>query len=603
MSPAPSLPNLAELRPERLQQPPTRGIRIERDGSIRFVNPHHASDGRFEDEPKDGESSGEGREDNEDGKGKGAAPAPPETEEEEDQILQNNQVDDDASNVEEDATRDRDAELQPTENGKSDTVDVGKEPECRRQVGEFFFEEDGRTVATFPVDAYWNAESQKGPGVANPGFAADDYAAIKRHFATAGAAFANVNVRSLQMRGVGFGIGESDFFRELVDATGSQCTFLYTTTVDREWGNTDAQWPVGKCPDGRIRALLKLVRGADRDQLNYLAEVFATISYTLELSAAVAVDDDGPETSVYRTVESMLVWLPKRATDQIEARAHAVSLVTSDADAFLNERTCKTLVANQAGETRIGGNEYTALWMQYYYDGAKEDGAERENAVLSNRFLGDLFGLWWATRKLVYGDLDDARISKPAGVGAFRKVWNAVEWTPATDVVRGDAGNFADVARLRFPLPPFTVILRDTEDEMKLACPSRPIVQTVVQMKSPEVGTAGAVGLSSFGSAYVGLLFNPQLTPLRHEEEDNSLAEFCEDVAQMGMHAILQVLEVTTSPWSGTRFCSLYKGMIDNIDPDPNEAERVRLRDRLDVVVDMLRAKRDKLLSVTTGFR
>jgi hypothetical protein len=615
--PAPaSLPSLAELRVERLQTPPTNGIRILRNGSLRFVNPFDPRDDDLDSEPEDGERSRGGGEENKDGKGERAAPAPPEPVKEEVKKVEQDKVDGDDAGEDEDANSDGKPELETAKDGEPDAVDVGKEPECRRQVDELFVEEDGRVVATFPVDAYWDAPSQKGPGVAKPGFTAEDYAAIEGHFTRAGAAFRDKGVQSLQMHGVGFGIGQSGFFSELFDAVDSQCTFLYAQTTDKGWGETNAQWSVGECPDGRIRALLTLVRNAKPDQLDHLKEVFASTCYTLELSAADEEEEAGEagedgedgdsKTSVYRTVERMLVWLPKRDTDLTKAPAHCVRLVPTDADAFLNGKACRNLVENRNWNGRIGGNQYTPLWRDYYLEGADEDGVDRRNAVLCNRVLNDLFGLWWATRKLVYGDLDDARVSAPEGVGAFRKVWNAVEWTSADDVVQGDGGRFKKVERLRFPVPPFEVDTEDPEVKMKLPCPSRPIVQTVVQMKSSIDGLYGAVGIRSFGSAYVGLLFHPERSPLFYDlrptprpddERGSNLVMFCNNVAEMGMHAVLQVLEVTTAPWSGTRFCTLYEGLVDGIQPVLDETERGRIRELLDELVATLRMKRDELLT------
>lgn len=616
-----SLPSLAELRVERLQLPPTNGIRVLRNGSLRFVNPFDGSDDDFDAESKDGERGRGGGEEDKDGEGKRPAPAPPEPVEEEAEELKQDNVNGDEADNEDDATADGESELETAENGEPSAVDVSKEPACRRQVDEFFVEENGRVVATLPVDAYWNAPPQKGSSVAEPRPAAYDYAAIERHFAKVGAAFRDDAVKSLQMHGVGFGIGQSGFFSELFDVVDSQCTFLYAQTTDAGWGKTDAQWTVSECVDGRIRALLTLVRNAKPDQLDHLKEVFASTCYTLELSAAddeEEVDDnDKPKTSVYRTVERMLVWLPKRDTDLAKAPAHCVRLVPTDADAFLNGGECRNLVNNRDPKPSIGGNKYTPHWKEYYEEGADEDRVDLRNTVLCNRVLNDLFGLWWATRKLVYGDLTDERVTIPEGVGAFRKVWNAVEWTSVDDVVQGNDDHFKKVERLRFPVPPFEVDTEDSEVKMKLPCPSRPIVQTVVEMKASIEGLYGVIGNRSFGSAYVGLLFHPDRSPLVYdlrsepraddERNDSNMVMFCNDVAEMGMHAVLQVLEVATSPWSETRFCSLYEGLVDGITPPLNEAERERERDRiralLDALVATLRRKRDDLLGVSPGFR
>ena len=631
---------------------------------VRFVNPFHESGDRFNNEPKGGEGNGHGREDDEEGKGKHAPTASPEAAHNEEKVLQDKQVAGDVQHGEKGAGSGGDDELVPPEDGKLSAVDVGKEPACGREVDEFFVEEDGRAVATFPVDAYWNAQTRKGSQVANPGFTADDYAAIEGHFEKAGKAFRNATVQSMEMCGVEFGIGNGAFFQELIDNMENQCTFLYARPEDESGvgSSAHAHWRVPNCPEGRIRALLKIVRGAGMRQRDRLrTEVFANTCYTLQLGPAVAVEDDAPETKAYRTVERMLVWLPVRYASQTtsdwsgdevrvelpseDAHEHAddvVILKPEDADAFLDQDECAKLVQGRTPSRKAvsANNHEMDKWEQYYRDELSvDDEASEDNVVFTTRFLGDLFHLWWAARKRVYQEFEDwepgpqeeSRFKQSdVPIGKFRKIWNAVEWTSAKDVTVATKGNFSNVERLRFPKPPFEFkslelevwdgrggrsISTGTLEGGESACPSRAIVQSVLKMRSSPPPNFNAFGesyaywsqwLTTFGNRYVGMLFEPNFTPLQYG--DAALEKFCTNVAQAGMRAILQVLEVATSPWSGTRFCSLRETLVKALaarrgagesageSADRAWAER-NIQEGMKVVVTKLHKQRDELLA------
>lgn len=594
--PAP-LPSLAQLRPERLRQQSTNGLRILRNGPVRFVNPHNGSDGRFDDDADDGQDRRRGSEDEKKGQRKGPAPGSPKPDAEAADQLEQNEAERDKSKADEDPSAEPKTELEDVQEGKPVGVNVDVQPAYDRQVVEFFVQEEDRAVATFPVDAYWHAKTADESEVAAPGFLAKDYAEITRHFEAAGAAFRDVKVEQpLQLHGVGFGVDGLAFYRELIDARDSQCTFLYLQPEDLEYDRQDAQWRVGPCATGRVRALLDLARGDKSDvHRNHFRRIFTNTTYSLTLSPAIESDDeDGVD--AYRTIEEMVVWLPTRSnrdssqlfpTDRQSFRFAAQSV-----SEFLDDAKCEaTLAAHSASnsESVSATLTQTKRWLKYYEEEAHAVDPKMQ-ASTSALFFEDLFKLWWCARWKFYFDIQ--RSDNADEVADFQKVWNAVVWSsPAAAKTTTDASaNVLNVARLQLPLPMVTV------QRTKLSCPNRAIVQTAVLQKSSEFNLDDGTqeggklsGVAADGTTYLGLLFERRMTPLLSKSD--GVEKFCNDVAQAGMRAILQVLEVATASWSATRFSQLHGALIAQLDT----VQVARVNAGLDEVVRRLSAERDAL--------